>query len=215
MKLGKRCSVCGDTASRLSRCETGHICDNCLARAREGRDTTTRWIKEADSIVTIEGVQEPRLIEIDIKETEGDSRKKAIMPVDLPASLTPAIVAQDAAAHRNQLLAALGNECVALALDLEISMKAENRVETLLLHQMAAAHNAAMQSLSRAFLADEPADQVRYANVSARMMDLFQRGAADLQRLRSKGQQQILVQHVTVAEGGQAIVGNVKAGGGE
>lgn len=35
-----------------------------------------------------------------------------------------------------------------------------------------------------------------------------------LKRYRSKGEQKMTVDHVTVNEGGQAIVGNVKSGGG-
>ena len=35
-----------------------------------------------------------------------------------------------------------------------------------------------------------------------------------LKKYRSSGEQNIKVQHVTVNEGGQAIVGNVQAGGG-
>jgi len=34
-----------------------------------------------------------------------------------------------------------------------------------------------------------------------------------LKRYRSKGQQVVRVEHVTVNEGGQAIVGNVETGG--
>jgi hypothetical protein len=42
----------------------------------------------------------------------------------------------------------------------------------------------------------------------------YQQGMTTLQRLRSDGAQKILVQHVTVEDGGQAIVaGKVKAGG--
>jgi hypothetical protein len=35
-----------------------------------------------------------------------------------------------------------------------------------------------------------------------------------LKRYRSKGEQKVVVEHVTVNEGGQAIVGNVETGGG-
>jgi hypothetical protein len=35
-----------------------------------------------------------------------------------------------------------------------------------------------------------------------------------LKRYRTGGQQQVIVKHVNVHEGGQAIVGNVQAGGG-
>ncbi len=35
-----------------------------------------------------------------------------------------------------------------------------------------------------------------------------------LKRYRSKGEQRVIVEHVTVNEGGQAIVGSVETGGG-
>ena len=48
----------------------------------------------------------------------------------------------------------------------------------------------------------------------SRVMGSFQQGTAALQRLRSGGQQTVVVQHVQVSEGGQAIVaGEIKAGG--
>jgi hypothetical protein len=48
----------------------------------------------------------------------------------------------------------------------------------------------------------------------ARVMGAYQQGTTTLQRLRSGGQQTVVVQHVQVNDGGQAIVaGKVKAGG--
>lgn len=54
--------------------------------------------------------------------------------------------------------------------------------------------------------------QVRLLNGAARMMDTFQRGLLVLQRLRTGGEQTIVVKNVTVGDGGQAIVGNVRTG---
>ena len=44
-------------------------------------------------------------------------------------------------------------------------------------------------------------------------METFQRGLLTLQRLRTNGEQRIIIQHVTVANGGQAVIGDVKVGG--
>ena len=49
-------------------------------------------------------------------------------------------------------------------------------------------------------------------NLGVRFMETFQRGLLTFQRLRSGSDQRILVQHVKVSEGGQAIVGDVNVG---
>jgi len=52
------------------------------------------------------------------------------------------------------------------------------------------------------------------AGAAARMMETFQRGLLTLDRLRNGGKQVVTVQHVTVGDGGQAIVaGKVSPGG--
>ena len=45
----------------------------------------------------------------------------------------------------------------------------------------------------------------------AGLMTAFQQGALTLQRMRNGGNQ--TVQHVTVANGGQAVIGQIEAGG--
>jgi hypothetical protein len=48
-------------------------------------------------------------------------------------------------------------------------------------------------------------------NASAQMMDSYQRGLLTLERIRSGGRQTVVVQHVNVSDGGQAVVaGQVK-----
>jgi hypothetical protein len=53
-------------------------------------------------------------------------------------------------------------------------------------------------------------------NVSraSRLMRTFCAQVEALQRYRNAGQSTVTVQHVTVGEGGQAIIGNVEKGGG-
>jgi hypothetical protein len=51
-------------------------------------------------------------------------------------------------------------------------------------------------------------------NSSARMMDVSQRGMITMNRLRNSGRQTMVVQHVHVSDGGQAVVaGQVKGRG--
>ena len=56
----------------------------------------------------------------------------------------------------------------------------------------------------------------RLLNASARMMDSFQSGMLTIQKVRSGGQQTVVVQHMTVSDGGRgAMVGQVKLHGKE
>ena len=117
-------------------------------------------------------------------------------------------------------------QCLAMATDAAEAIGAENSLERMLAHQIAAAHTMAMKLLEKShqFLGHvsswngECRQQVssieaaRLASSAARMMDAYQKGLATLQRLRSGGNQTITVQHVRVAEGGQAVVaGTIKA----
>ncbi len=66
----------------------------------------------------------------------------------------------------------------------------------------------------------DAADVVRYGNAAARLMDVYQTGLLTLLKLKTNGQQRVVVQYVNVQEGGKAVVaGNVggsrrKGGGG-
>ena len=51
-----------------------------------------------------------------------------------------------------------------------------------------------------------------YLSQAERLMGLYTRHLAALDKHRGRGQQNITVRHVNVASGGQAIVGNVDAG---
>ncbi|MGH8507869.1 MAG: hypothetical protein ACREVH_04025 [Gammaproteobacteria bacterium] len=62
----------------------------------------------------------------------------------------------------------------------------------------------------------DAAESARLVHASARLMRSYQEGLLTLQRLRSGGQQTVIVQHVNVANGGQAVVaGEVEGGFGE
>ena len=45
----------------------------------------------------------------------------------------------------------------------------------------------------------------RLLNASARMMDSYQHGMLTIQKVRSGGQQTVVVQHVNVGDGGRAM----------
>ena len=88
-----------------------------------------------------------------------------------------------------------------------VSAHAENSLEKMLCHQMAAAHHTAMKLVTRAANDTlEPVDTTRLTNGAARLMQVFQEGLLALRKFRNGGKQQIVVQHVQVSEGGQAVI---------
>jgi hypothetical protein len=125
----------------------------------------------------------------------------------------PDAVALDASAHRLELLELMGVDCVALGLDAATSANAENSLERMLCHQLAAAHKTALDIIAKAVFELDALSKARYLTLAVRFMDTFQRGLLTLQRIRSGGEQTIVVKQVTVADGGQAVVGSVRTSG--
>ncbi|HLY05190.1 MAG TPA: hypothetical protein VKR31_05530 [Rhizomicrobium sp.] len=129
-------------------------------------------------------------------------------------------VAEDASIQRADLLLQPSLDAVAMGIDAAESIGAENSLEKMLAHQMAVAHQVAMTFADKALTscqqhpkAGDSIDATRYANTAARLMSAFQDGLLALARIRSGGSQTVTVQHVTVAQGGQALIGNVDTGG--
>jgi hypothetical protein len=111
-------------------------------------------------------------------------------------------------------------------LDAAETIQAANSLEKMLAHQMAAAHSMAMKlqveahELIRTYKRTGYIHQQlsieagRLLNASARMMETYQHGMLTLQKMRSGGQQTVVVQHVNVGDGGRAMVaGQVKLRG--
>jgi hypothetical protein len=87
-------------------------------------------------------------------------------------------------------------------------------VEGMLAAQMIASHEAAMECLGRAATGSDPDYRALDLNNAARLMQIHARQIEALGKHRGRGQQKIVVEHVTVESGGQAIVGNVRAASG-
>src|SRR5262249_29597346 len=110
--------------------------------------------------------------------------------------------------------------CPEIALDLQRTLDPQNSLERLLCGQLAASHVLAMKFLSAARDQAEPpswsptqrpdgahiVEACRLATTAARLMSSFQDGVMALQRLRTGGKQVVVVQHVQVTDGGQAVV---------
>jgi hypothetical protein len=122
----------------------------------------------------------------------------------------PNAIAVDASEHRMHLAA--GATVLQAAVDAAESAKAGNSLEKMLCHQMATAHMAAMKLVSYSFdHALQPGERARLTNAAARMMQVYQEGLLTLHKLRTGGKQTLVVQHVQVSDGGQAVIaGSIK-----
>jgi hypothetical protein len=86
-----------------------------------------------------------------------------------------------------------------------------DEIEAMLAAQMAAVHMASMTFARRLAHVDNIPQQDSASNAFNKLTRTFAAQMSALKEYRSKGEQKMTVQHVHVAEGGQAIVGNVNA----
>jgi hypothetical protein len=141
----------------------------------------------------------------------------------------PDMLAAEASEHRMILTASVSKRALTLALELAESIGAETALERDLAHQVAATHAVGMEMLAKAHASTvlaapwvpeerqqmQSIEATRMARAAARVIECSQRGMLVLERLRNGGRQTVTVQHVTVGQGGQAVVaGSVKQGRG-
>ena len=137
----------------------------------------------------------------------------------------PDCVAIEASRDRLELADKAG--ALEMGLDLADTIQADNSMEKMLVHQMAAAHNSAMRmiavvnrrvesmantnQLTMQDIERQNIETCRLAGAVTRMMNTFQQGMLTLQRVRTGGEQRVVVeqhQYVTrVEDGGQAVIG--------
>ncbi len=121
----------------------------------------------------------------------------------------PDMVAIGASQLRLEALTTLG--LLQPAMDAATTVQAANSIEKMLSHQLAALHHHGMRLLARAVGADElgapdPVMALRYSNAAVRMFQCCQEGAVALLKLKAGGKQTVVVQHVRVSDGGQAVI---------
>ena len=123
----------------------------------------------------------------------------------------------------NKLLNQASNSCNAGSHDdklnsfmpLLLDIAPKDSLEGMLAVQMVATHNMAMEMAGRAMYTEQTVEGVEMnINRSTKLMRTFTAQIETLQKYRNKGQQTIQVQHVTVNDGGQAVVGNITGGEG-
>jgi len=137
---------------------------------------------------------------------------------------SPSALAADASLQR--LVLAQNADVLVTAVEIAHDAGAETATEKALAHQLAAAHRVGMGLFSTAsdnlhkhqvaahVNPGALAEATRAAAVGARVLSAFAQGALALDRLRNGSRQVVQVQHVTVNDGGQAVVaGSVAPGG--
>jgi hypothetical protein len=92
--------------------------------------------------------------------------------------------------------------------------KPKDQIEAKLAAQMAAVHTATMTFAGRLANVENIAQQDSAERAFNKLARTFAAQVEALKRYRSRGDQTVRVEHVTVNEGGQAIVGNVSHWGG-
>ena len=91
----------------------------------------------------------------------------------------------------------------------------QDTLEGMLAAQMVSVHMISLSMAGRCVIEGQTVDGVNSGiNRMAKLMRTFTSQMEALQRYRGKGRQTILVQHVQVNEGGQAVVGTLQGGGG-
>lgn len=103
------------------------------------------------------------------------------------------------------------NVRVVRALELYEDLKPSGSAEGMLAAQMVGTHSTALDCLRRAALTNQTFEGRNMAlNQAQKLMALYTKQLAALDKHRGKGQQKVTVEYVNVEPGGQAIVGNVE-----
>ena len=110
------------------------------------------------------------------------------------------------------------NDKVALACNNALSIldgiQPQDEIEGMLAVQMIGVHNMAMDCIGRATRTQWVNKMSTYMNGATKLLRAFAAQMEALKKYRTGGQQKIVVEHVNVSEGRQAIVGVVNRGEG-
>lgn len=118
---------------------------------------------------------------------------------------------------RKKLKPSLVVERVNAAIASVIEIRPRDTLELMLATQMSAVHYLALEMSERAMLSEQSENGVDLnINRINKLMRTFTAQVEALNKYRNKGKQQITVKHqnVNVNEGGQAVIGDIKQGGG-
>lgn len=114
-------------------------------------------------------------------------------------------------AHNESDFASLSNSII----NVLTSMKPADEIEGMLITRLIAIHNLSMHSLICA-VNNEATTEGRDNNInrSTKLFRVYNETLEALMRYRRKGEQRVVVQHVNVNDGAQAMIGHFQAGGG-
>jgi len=158
-----------------------------------------------------------------------NERGKSIIELDHADATTAAMLLMDAigttsGAFLDGLLSQIANaaskgvEAEASAINFMLAIikgiEPKDQVEAMLAAQMAAVHNATMTFARRLNHVDNIPQQDSASNAFNKLARTFAAQMEALRRYRNGGEQRVTVQHVTVNDGGRAIVGALSTGGG-
>jgi hypothetical protein len=101
------------------------------------------------------------------------------------------------------------------AMSLLVGINPQDQVETMLAVQMLATHNLSMALIREAHRSKIGIRTEMFSNLASKITRVFTSQVEALGKYRNKGKQKIVVEHVVINEGGQAIVGSeINPGGG-
>ena len=235
------CSICHLWDVRLNRHLDGFVCESCSEKTRQGADATSQALRlqqssNATQVQQLTGEHSWLYPE----EREYQAASSALMAEEALSARTgpitlgsggeainpkvaglvntlnePGIAAIEASNRRTDLLTSLGCDIAAMALDASDTISASNSLEKMLAHQMAALHEASMQMFRRANLAEDAVTATKCIAGAVKGCVAYQGAMTTLDKVRGEKRQHILVQHVNVNSGGQAVVGSVETRGGQ
>jgi hypothetical protein len=100
-----------------------------------------------------------------------------------------------------------------VALAVVDGIKPENEIEAMLAVQMLGTHATAMEMLGRAKHAETREAMAAYSGMAVKLLRTYTTQIEALAKVRRGGEQKVIVEHVHVYPGGQAIVGQVNGTG--
>ena len=91
----------------------------------------------------------------------------------------------------------------------------QDEIEAMLAIQMMGVHNMAMNCIDKATRTERVNFMGAYLRGATKLLRIFVAQIEALKKYRNGSQQKMIVEHIHINEGGQAIVGNVNQGGGK
>jgi hypothetical protein len=196
--------------------------------AQRGGKNAAVYLAEAERIESVAAALmkpdgSPTVRSGEVAFVPGDSGPSSVIADTLAHPDTAAI---EASITRTELLLTANTDIVALGVDAAASAKADNSLEKMLAHQIAALHALTMKTATRALEFErrletssgggKQADTVEFSRLvqaASRASSAFQDGLITMQRLRNGNSQTMTIRHISIEAGAQAIIGDVKPGG--